>query len=70
VLALDRNGGFAFGNNAGIRVALQSTCRVDYVMLLNPDTIVHGAICALVDFMDSHQRVGIAGSRLENAEGG
>jgi GT2 family glycosyltransferase len=39
-------------------------------MFLNPDTIVRGgAIRALVDFMDSHQRVGIAGSRLENAEG-
>ena len=70
LLPLDRNGGFAFGNNAGIREALRSTPHVDYVMFLNPDTIVRGgAIRALVDFMDSHQRVGIAGSRLENAEG-
>ena len=70
VLPLDRNGGFAFGNNAGIGAAPRSAGHVDYVMLLNPDTIVHGgAIRALVDFMDSHQRVGIAGSRLENAEG-
>jgi N-acetylglucosaminyl-diphospho-decaprenol L-rhamnosyltransferase len=70
VLPLDRNGGFAFGNNAGIGKALRSTCHVDYVMLLNPDTIIQaGAIRVLVDFMDSHQRVGIAGSRLENAEG-
>jgi N-acetylglucosaminyl-diphospho-decaprenol L-rhamnosyltransferase len=70
VLPCDRNGGFAFGNNAGIGEALRSTCHVDYVMLLNPDTIVHsGAIRVLFDFMESHQRVGIAGSRLENAEG-
>lgn len=70
-LPLDRNGGFAFGNNAGIVKALRSTSRVDYVMLLNPDTIVRsGSIRALVDFMDAHQRVGIAGSRLENAEEG
>lgn len=70
VLPLDRNGGFAFGNNAGIREVLRSACHVDYVMLLNPDTIVRGeAIHALVDFMDAHQRVGIAGSRLENGEG-
>ena len=70
VLPLDRNGGFAFGNNAGIVEALRSASRVDYVMLLNPDTVVQGgAIRALVDFMDAHQRVGIAGSRLENAEG-
>lgn len=71
VISSDRNGGFAFGNNAGIREALRSACRADYVMLLNPDTIVRGgAIRALVHFMDAHQRVGIAGSRLENAEGG
>jgi GT2 family glycosyltransferase len=67
----DRNGGFAFGNNVGIREAMRSADRVDYVMLLNPDTIVRrGAIRALVDFMDSHEWVGIAGSRLENGEGG
>ena len=70
LLPLDRNGGFAYGNNAGIRKALQSVCRVDYVMLLNPDTIAHdGAISALVDFMDSHRYVGMAGSLLLNAEG-
>ena len=71
VLPLDRNGGFAFGNNAGIAEALRSANHVDYVMLLNPDTIVRGgAIRALVDFMGGHQRVGIAGSRLENDKGG
>lgn len=70
VLPLERNGGFAFGNNAGIREALRSAGQVGYVMLLNPDTVVHrGAIRALIDFMDSHRRVGVAGSRLENAEG-
>jgi GT2 family glycosyltransferase len=70
VIPADRNGGFAFGNNIGIRAALQSAGSVEYVMLLNPDAVAHeGAIQALVDFMDSHQNVGIAGSRLENAKG-
>ena len=70
VMPLDRNGGFAFGNNASIRVALASTKPVDYIMLLNPDTVVHsGAIKALVDFMDAHPHAGIAGSQLENADG-
>jgi len=71
VMPLDRNGGFAFGNNASIRMALASTELVDYVMLLNPDTVTRpGAVKALVDFMDTHPRVGIAGSRLENVNGG
>ena len=71
VIAAERNGGFAYGNNVGIAEALRAPHRPDYVMLLNPDTIVHaGAIRALVDFMDAHPRAGIAGSLLENAEGG
>ena len=71
IMPLDRNGGFAFGNNASIRIALASNESVDYVMLLNPDTVaLPGAIKALVDFMDAHPEVGIAGSQLENTNGG
>jgi hypothetical protein len=71
VMSLDRNGGFAYGNNGGIRAALASTDHADYVMLLNPDTIVReGAIKALVGFMDGHPRTGISGSLLENEDGG
>jgi N-acetylglucosaminyl-diphospho-decaprenol L-rhamnosyltransferase len=67
---LDRNGGFAFGNNALIRPALQSTNPPPYFLLLNPDTIVRpGALKALVDFMDTHPEAGIAGSRLEDPDG-
>jgi N-acetylglucosaminyl-diphospho-decaprenol L-rhamnosyltransferase len=66
-----RNGGFAFGNNVGIRRALDSPRRVDYVMLLNPDTVAHsGAVRALVEFMELNPKIGIAGSRLENGQGG
>ena len=71
VLALDNNGGFAFGNNAGIRIALNSPVGCDYLFLLNPDTLVRPkAIKALIDFMDTHPEAGISGSQLENAEGG
>lgn len=71
IMSLDRNGSFAFGNNAGIRAALASPDCVDYVMLLNADTIArNGAIKALVDFMASHPRAGMAGSLLETVDGG
>jgi GT2 family glycosyltransferase len=70
LMPLERNGGFAFGNNAVIRPILQSTNPPPYILLLNPDTIVHpGALQALVDFMDEHPKVGIAGSRLEEPDG-
>lgn len=72
LLALDWNGGFSYGNNAAIGPALES---IDppppaYVLLLNSDTIVfEGALRTLVEFMDAHPDVGIAGSRLLNPDG-
>jgi N-acetylglucosaminyl-diphospho-decaprenol L-rhamnosyltransferase len=70
VMPLDRNGGYAFGNNAPIRAALESPEPPPYFLLLNPDTIARsGALQALVDFMNSHPDVGIAGSRLEDPDG-
>ncbi|HEV7136764.1 MAG TPA: glycosyltransferase family 2 protein [Steroidobacteraceae bacterium] len=64
-----RNGGFAYGNNLGVRHALQGG-PVDYLYLLNPDTQVRpGAIATLVRFLESEPRIGIAGSSFENADG-
>ncbi len=70
VLPQKRNGGFAFGNNAAIRSLLQQPDPPDYIHLLNPDTYIRpGAVSRLIDFMEAHPRVGIAGSRLENPDG-
>ena len=67
---LERNGGFASGNNAAIRPALEGADPPRYVLLLNPDTIVRpGALKALVEFMEGRPDVGIAGSRLEDPDG-
>jgi N-acetylglucosaminyl-diphospho-decaprenol L-rhamnosyltransferase len=70
LMPLDVNGGFAYGNNAAIHPALEAEAPPDFVLLLNPDTIVlPGALTHLVDFMERHPRAGIAGSRLENRDG-
>lgn len=70
VRPLDKNGGFAYGNNCGIKEAMALASPPDYIMLLNPDTIVRErGIEALVEFMDANVQVGIAGSRLYNADG-
>jgi N-acetylglucosaminyl-diphospho-decaprenol L-rhamnosyltransferase len=69
-MPLDCNGGFAYGNNAAICPALAAAQPPDYVLLLNPDTVVHpGAIRTLLDFMHQHPEAGIAGSRLEDPDG-
>jgi N-acetylglucosaminyl-diphospho-decaprenol L-rhamnosyltransferase len=42
----------------------------DYILLLNPDTVVHcGAIEALAAFLEVHPRVGAVGPRLLNPDG-
>ncbi len=59
------NVGFARANNLGIRMA-----QGRYVLLLNPDTVVHpGALAALVAFMDAHPAAGACGPRLLNGDG-
>jgi len=69
LLAAPRNGGFAYGNNLGIRVALDRDA-ADYVLLLNPDTQVRPrAVATLVRFFGAHPEVGIAGSSFENLDG-
>lgn len=68
VIPMESNGGFAYGNNAGIELAKLDAA--DYVMLLNPDTIVkNNAVAELVSFMENNPKVGIAGSLLEDKEG-
>jgi len=63
------NGGFAYGNNLGIRSAYELS-RPNYIYLLNPDTQVRPrAIAALVEFLESHPQVGIAGSSFETEDG-
>lgn len=64
------NMGFTGGNNLILRPALQSADQPQYVLLLNADTIVHqNALRLLLDFMDEHPQVGVAGSRLEFPDG-
>jgi N-acetylglucosaminyl-diphospho-decaprenol L-rhamnosyltransferase len=64
-----RNGGYAYGNNLGVRHAYQDGTP-DYIYLLNPDARVRpGAIGALVNFLESRPDVGIAGSSFETGEG-
>lgn len=70
LLPLPTNGGYAAGNNAGIRHALGREATLEYVHLLNPDTRVRpGALSALLELMDARPEVGIAGSQLLDPDG-
>ncbi|MFZ2651073.1 MAG: glycosyltransferase family 2 protein [Burkholderiaceae bacterium] len=64
------NGGFSWGNNHAVRPVIRSEHPPAYFWLVNPDTQIRaGALRALVDFMNGHPRVGIAGSSLETSNG-
>ena len=70
LLPLTENRGFAAGNNAALRSLLGEARPPDYVLLLNPDTVIRpGAVRQLVEFMAAHPKIGIAGSRLEDPDG-
>lgn len=59
------NLGFARANNIAIRQS-----KGEYVLLLNPDTIVgEDALKASVDFMDAHEDAGAVGVRMLGAQG-
>ena len=62
---LERNRGFAAGNNVGIKNA-----KGEYVLILNPDiTVLPGKLEQLVAFMEAHPKCGLAGPRLVNPDG-
>jgi GT2 family glycosyltransferase len=65
----DRNGGFAYGVNAGLRHCEQGQ-PPEYVYLLNSDAFPgKGAVDRLVEFLDEHPAIGIAGSYIHGPEG-
>ena len=76
-----RNLGFAGGNNVALRRVLSTkpapdsklkaqSSRLDYVLLLNPDTEVVGdAIPRLARFLDAHPDVAVAGPQLRYPDG-
>ncbi len=69
-MPLTVNRGFAFGNNEAIRKALASPQPPDLMLLLNPDTVAsEAAVTTLVEFMQTHPEIGLAGSRLEDPDG-
>ncbi|MGE5531555.1 MAG: glycosyltransferase family 2 protein [Bacteroidota bacterium] len=65
LIANPDNRGFAAANNQGLAVA-----QGEYLLLLNPDTIVPpGALATLLTFAGAHPEAGAIGPRLLNSDG-
>jgi len=76
LIANQENRGFAAANNQALRALGYGTEDTphpqppEYVILLNPDTIVGGsALTTLVRFMDENPRAGACGARLLHSDG-
>jgi len=65
ILRSATNGGFACGNNLGLRAS-----RGEHICLLNPDTVVRpGAFAALLECMERHPQAGLVGPRVLELDG-
>ena len=68
-LVKNTNNGFAGGNNAGIRHALQQNLNFDQIWFLNPDTLVHKDTYRALSDVLMDDRIDCAGSQLLNSHG-
>jgi len=69
LVAAEKNGGYAYGNNLGFSTAISWVNNIDYFWMLNPDTEIYPFACSsLVSFLESRPRT-IAGSCLEDRDG-
>jgi N-acetylglucosaminyl-diphospho-decaprenol L-rhamnosyltransferase len=63
---MDRNGGFAWGNNQGLKAGPES----EFVLLINSDTIVkEGCLDYCVKVMEAEKNIGAMSCQVLNADG-
>lgn len=71
VIQTDKNGGYAYGNNYGLRY-IDNTYEneFDYIIISNPDVSVQeSAIEKVIDFMNKNKNVAIASPRMNFVNG-
>ena len=60
VVESDYNGGYSYGNNFGIKIAVQDGC--DYILISNPDIVYYDkCIDTMLDTLNSDERIGVVG---------
>ena len=70
LIAHDKNGGFAAGNNVALRHLFAQQEQPGFIYLLNPDAYIHeGAVEKLAFFLQENPRAGLVGSRVVDAQG-
>lgn len=60
----ERNGGFAYGMNEGLKVA-----KGDFLIVMNPDVKLKSSLEPMVNYLQKHQKVGIVAPKIMDDEG-
>lgn len=70
IVRTDRNGGYGYGNNFGIRY-LYNNFKSEFILLSNPDVIVQeNTLTTLEEFLSRNRDYAIAAPFMLNAKGG
>lgn len=70
VLQAEKNGGYQYGNNFGIRYLEENGEKYDYLVISNPDIeIEKKAIAECLQVLENEQDVAIVAPRMVNAQG-
>lgn len=70
LIASERNGGYAYANNLGLRRILALDPMPRFILLLNPDTVLpRDALAQMIAFFDAHPDAGMVGPKLVMADG-
>lgn len=60
----ERNGGFAYGMNEGLKVA-----KGDILVVMNPDVKFKSSLNPMIDYLKSHQEIGIIAPKIVDDSG-
>lgn len=60
----EKNGGFAYGMNAGIKLA-----KGDILVIVNPDVKIKSSLKSMSSYLESHKRVGIIAPKIVDFDG-
>lgn len=70
LIVSEKNGGYAYANNLGLRRILSLEPSPRFTLLLNPDTTLPpDALAQMIAFFGSHPDAGMAGPKLVRADG-
>lgn len=70
IIAAGFNGGYGYGINMGVKAGLALPRPPEYFYIINSDASADpGSLRTMVDFLDEHPSVGVAGSRVNAPDG-